>query len=1830
VDKVVEQVRHWRNELLNLSRRDRVLYYKPTRTASVVVDGPSAAEVVSWLRRNKRTGWRFFNPPDEVDSEGEEATATSPVARQSDELLTQKTDRKSLEAALRTLDRRTTQEFMDKGIWVLYLAVGFLEWMDPDTEDSVRTPVVLLPVNLIRASPRDPFRLVLAEEDAVVNPALAVRMDADFGVRLPELPDIDELDIATFLDEVVNKVRKRGWTVSPDLAIDVFSFHKEVMYRDLKENEEEICANEIIRALALGEHADVDLSFEPPNEDDLDELHPPEQLATIRDADASQRRCIVASRAGNSFVMDGPPGTGKSQTISNIIAQAMVDGKTVLFVSEKIAALEVVKSRLDEVGLGEYLLELHSHKSTRREVAQTLYRSLTYYPSPKNMLRAADVTRLASRRRELSAYASAMNEVRQPLGMSLHHAIGRVARVNDLPQAPLSSLSLSALDSLTLDRILTRTADLSRAWGPVLRGDDFLWRGAASDFASARGKRDAVDRIGEARSRLVALRSVSTDIAEDLELWWNEAPLQAAGLLEVLKVLVARRDIPASWLTEGSLKATSRRLRSLRDTSRKYSESTIRLEEMAGPDWRGVSPTASAELEVSAEALSANGLNWPLADTEDVGRIHEALRFAKASESALEEMQRIGDDLGTRLGVGTDGITLARCGVLSELSSLLGMANPPEGDWLDGVSLARVQDAATVLGSLVERYRAKGEVLKEIYKPSVLDLDLHALKVRFDTLHTGIRKLGGAYRTDKRLLAEHTYTGKLPKGARAALGDALEWKEIADSLREAEGRHAERLGEHYYHGSDTRFDEVSEAIAVAGRATELAGQLLVDRDRFKAQIARGDRWEPAAKSLGEDLAARSREWLERAVGIFSVPSESLETITFEDLLDRLRFASPHLSTAWQVVGPVEQTAGQTLTFGEVREIAAVRRSIAEAEADVVSAMDTDRQLLGERYRGLDSDWENLDADRSWAESLRSATGGSVDAITAGRLLETAVGPDGLEAVAKDWIEARDFVGGLFLGERASELNADLESSYEDGVDLLDRLEHSVRDIDEWSAHIAACNDLAELGLADAVSFAIRQKLTTEQLVPALERATLESWIDRVLAEDEALVSTRSQDRDAIVEEFRRLDGRIIGGTVASVMTIVNSRRPQTSLGPAGVISKEGMKKRRHMPVRDLLRETAAITQVIKPCFMMSPLSVSQFLTPDLRFDLVIFDEASQVRPSDAANCIYRGSQLIVAGDQKQLPPTDFFQRISMDGDDEYTEDQVAEFESVLDLGKAGGMESLPLRWHYRSQHESLITYSNYSFYEGRLITFPGALDEAPDVGVVLYPVDGVYRRGGARDNVIEAEKVAERVLFHARNHPHLTLGVVAFSEAQASTIEYVLDQQRSRLPELDDYFAEDRLHGFFVKNLENVQGDERDLMIFSIGYGPDEVGKTTMNFGPLNRPGGWRRLNVAVTRARRRVEVVTSILPEQFQPTSNDGPRHLQRYLDFARRGMSALALDIAESESDSESPFEEEVVRVIRSWGYEARPQVGVASYRVDVGVVDPAKPGRYVLGVECDGAMYHSSKVARDRDRLRQEVLEGLDWTIYRIWGTAWYQDRQREEEKLREAIEASSSGQKLRRQIKPHDPTEVELMTSDLRATPDWVVSYEVHRPVVPRYREIQDSGSIPAIAEAIREVVSVEGPVAKEVVLRRVREAWGIGRAGSQVRSAFDTALGRSNSLGVRKDRRNFLWTATQVAAGDEEALSPVRQPTTDPDSLRKITEIAPEERRAAILHLVSDARRATWDELSAAISSLFGWNRRGSQIAEELDKDVRSLLRSGALVRDGSQLTLPPDRPVAGQ
>ncbi|HKH45842.1 MAG TPA: AAA domain-containing protein, partial [Thermoanaerobaculia bacterium] len=470
-------------------------------------------------------------------------------------------------------------------------------------------------------------------------------------------------------------------------------------------------------------------------------------------------------------------------------------------------------------------------------------------------------------------------------------------------------------------------------------------------------------------------------------------------------------------------------------------------------------------------------------------------------------------------------------------------------------------------------------------------------------------------------------------------------------------------------------------------------------------------------------------------------------------------------------------------------------------------------------------------------------------------------------------------------------------------------------------------------------------------------------------------------------------------------------------GQVGTLRREFEKKRRHMPIRQLMRVAGHAVQTLKPVFLMSPLSVAAYLPPgSVQFDLVIFDEASQVRPVDALGALLRGAQAVVVGDSQQLPPTTFFDKLTDPGSDEEDDDAPADLESVLGLFRARGAPERTLRWHYRSRHESLIAVSNRLFYENRLVVFP-----SPDLGreahglVFHHLPDTFYEPGSTRRrNRGEAQAVARAVLEHARTRPELSLGVAAFNLSQAQAVLDEVELLRRQDPSCEPFFAAHPEEPFFVKNLENVQGDERDVIFISVGYGRTQEGAISHNFGPLNQEGGQRRLNVLISRAKHRCEAFANFTADDLDParTSAAGVAALKTYLEAAARRGTAAETGAAAPDA---MPFEDRVAETLRGQGWEVRERIGVAGYFLDLAVVDPERPGRYLLGIECDGPNYRSARSARDRERLRPEVLGRLGWRLHRIWSPDWFRDPAGEVRRVVEVLE----GAKAEAREKPASP-------------------------------------------------------------------------------------------------------------------------------------------------------------------------------------------------------------------
>ncbi|MCL5958756.1 MAG: DUF3320 domain-containing protein [Chloroflexi bacterium] len=818
-------------------------------------------------------------------------------------------------------------------------------------------------------------------------------------------------------------------------------------------------------------------------------------------------------------------------------------------------------------------------------------------------------------------------------------------------------------------------------------------------------------------------------------------------------------------------------------------------------------------------------------------------------------------------------------------------------------------------------------------------------------------------------------------------------------------------------------------------------------------------------------------------------------------------------------------------------------------------------LFGSHWRDENSDHKVLRKFADWIVSYRrqllaeALTERSVEIISAG------VSQQEIERIADQVAQAVE----RFLSQRdllMNRIGADYEEVFgtSAGEVRIDKLSNRIKQwksdlpkLQKWAHFAMYRQECLDLGMKPIVEILDNDVLEPEDVIPCFWGNFADNLLHLAFANRPALARFDGELHQHKIRRFAELDAEVISKNRYRLNSTLYHQRPTISGGASpesemGILLGEFNRKRGHMPIRKLMYRAGGLIQKLKPCFMMSPLSIAQFLGPGTSsFDVIVFDEASQVRPEDALGSLLRGSQLVVMGDSQQLPPTSFFDHMVDSDDEEHLVESaapVSHVESILHQCRRS-FPTKKLRWHYRSRHESLIAISNREFYDNDLRIYPSAVDNSEHLGLKLVHLpNAIYDRGRSSVNRKEARAVAQASLEHYRLFPDKSLGVGAFNIKQQEAILEEIELQLRLHPEMEQFFSSGRDEHFFVKNLETIQGDERDVIFLSIGFGFDEEHHLRLNFGPLNQAGGERRLNVLITRAREKCVVFSNFLAKDLSldNSSSRGMRALKAFLQYAEDGS---LYTFETPREDSDSPFEDSVYDFLRSHGLEVRRQVGCAGFRVDLGVVDPQSPGRYLLGIECDGAKYHMSPVARDRDRLRQKILEGLGWRIHRIWSTDWYRSQLEAEKRLLHALDQATRKVRESRPAsansdlqgpKPSLGFENATDIVDIRnfIKPDESLDSKIPPYVICSKLPIRIRGdilgeSIGHLAKAVAHVVNVEGPVHKDEVIKRIRSLWGLKRTGSRIYEELSNAIQFADRNGHIRKRGDFLWPVSMKKA-----------------------------------------------------------------------------------------------------
>jgi very-short-patch-repair endonuclease len=1566
----------WRGRLLDLTARNRALNYRPTKVSTLTIVDEKPAEVYRRLVSEEkplsfsavlpsRDQEQATLPRGAVQAELSIASANaedglSDVAapafapyesaalsdRHRDTVLQCHATPESLDLSLRRIAEQQRTSIEEQGVNTVFLALGFLHYRESSSSDQTsRAPLVLVPVTLERASAKAGYRLLLAEDEPMVNPSLVEYLrrvhQFDSFPSLPEPGDDDaSVDLVPFLAAVADRVKHlENWRVTDEIVLAPFSFQKLVIYKDIEQNEATFATHPLVRRVVLKEGEPAHGLPDDIRTLDLDGQYPPEKTNHVVDADSSQLRAIAAVAAGHDLVIHGPPGTGKSQTITNLIADALGAGKRVLFVSEKMAALEVVHRRLVEARLGEFCLELHSTKARKSDVIESLRTALDRSGDPaKGTVKS--LAELERTRGHLNAYAREVHAKRTALGCSVFDAVGQYEAAYDAPRFAYPGDPRTVTPGQFAD-LTDRTRQVEAQGAVVAPVKENGWRDSKiTAFSETIG-----DSIGKAVALASQLGAAFLDLARRLheEFGLREAttPADVPALVDLAEHLAASPGLPAGVLRDG---------------------------------------------------------RWSSPPPEAIELIREGRLASAQGERLASRYQR---------------------------------------DLIESVSEDDLRYVNQKLGS--------GFAFLAIFAPRYRDVR-------------------------RRLKAMRLNQGKLALAEQVAdLQGVPAWKRACEAL--ASHAHATEWFGSAWRSVASDWDDLEKRLAWLARFHALAARHGAIGDAGLELAERGAR----SNALPEELATTSRR--------------------FTDALAEVR------------------------------------------------------QLL------------------AWPQ----------------------------EYLAKESVAS--------VCSRLAELARDLGRGT------------------AWAAFVRALNGLAQQPAASIAEAAFRGEIGPDQVGRAFGRALFTAWLDAVLPTVPALSDFTIEVHDDRRRQFQKLDSQLIiekRGEVVSRLRETGQRRfASSSAAHRTFLTKELAKQKRHRPLRVLLREAREAVTALKPCFLMSPLSVSQFLVPTSDFDLVVFDEASQLPTEDAVAAISRGKKLVVVGDPKQLPPTNFFAiqaGAAMSPVDDDGAPVLEETESVLEEFQGVGLHQAHLEWHYRSAHESLIQFSNERFYGNRLVVFPSAATDSPDRGVRFEFVDG-GRYEGAGLNSMEARRIAGAVIEHFRTTPDLTLGVGTFSQRQQMAVWDELERARREDPSLEEYFDRARAEPFFVKNLENIQGDERDVIFLSVTYGKQADGKLRYNFGPLNRENGWRRLNVLVSRARKQMRVFSSLRASDINPSSvaTQGPALLADFLRFAETGK--LMSTSTGAAADAESPFEHEVGEALADMGYLVDRQVGVGAYRIDIGVRHRDRPGVYLAGIECDGAAYHAAPCARDRDRLRQYVLEQRGWVIVRVWSTDWFRDRARTIDRLKRTLDD------LAEQLNEPDvdvvqAAELAAEEGELLATPEPGRVNGVSAPpsfVVPdlpaykkasaasQYRTSLAEANPSQVSREAARVIATEGPIHHDELVARLIEFWNHERRGARLVSAAEQGIQGALRSGAVSRKDDFLYSNA----------API-QPRNRAGLNQGAEWVALEELAETARLILDGAGMLKEEDLVTAVREALGL-RRSQDGMPRIRKAIQQLIASGAVV-----------------
>ena len=1544
-----------RDNLLDMSLRNNLLNFRPRKKNIEIVDEDIASLYNILVVKEQKMRFLSNETLDE-DALLDNTWHSDAKLKDThiDKFLQTKYDAEELEKKLKHLYRDNKTVLEEQGYNDFYLALGFLEWKESANEEGIhKAPLVLVPMTIERSSVSKPFSVNWNGDEVRSNLSLIYKLQEQ-DVEIPDFEEFEsEQDLIQYFKEIESIISiKDGWKISKDIYLSSFNFKKFVMFKDLNLENWSGMENNPVKSLFFVDEE----SFSDEDELDLNIINSTD-IYNVVDADSSQLAVLEEAKKGKNLVVEGPPGTGKSQTIVNLIAELMARGQKILFVSEKKAALDVVKTRLDTVGLGEGCLELHGKNSNKKEFLKEIEHTLGI--DVVELSDESDFRDLDDIKHDLDEYVNTLHTVYketeltpfQLIGMYEYHSQKLIN--NNQKILKLDIDDVSQLDKEKRGEIIRKLNEIVEYYDLISPVSENIWRNTSPDNLTSPDVKEIKNQIIDLIKSLNRFNELTNDIHKLIG-------VNQLNTLEIKPMMynsdILRPDL--KLLNEDD---------DLEDVIQKVSV----FQDMAtnsGIDLLDFNLDLDS-LKKQIDLL-INNINKLNIDMESVGE-----EDFKSLESIIEEVSAFQDRLGH---IDIDVLNLDLNGLKRKINTLINNINSLNINW----EIVDKED----FESISSNFKSNRNFINESNLQNALNNP--NLELEFN-----------AFKTKRNSFFKKVFDG--------------DFKKIKNEFKS-------------YYDFDVDDDQIErdfeKIISTNNDLTKLRNKIQAysksNESNDEKIILESEKlltWSSELADITSELSSyhvpvQKNELKEKIDELIEL-KESLETIESVNDTGEHYFADDwksHDSDIQTLNKKLDKIKQYKKCYHELIELKESLETIESVNntgkyyfADDWKANNSDIQVLNEKFENI------KEFKKCYDSNYFNDT--TIEFIESNRFNELDSFLNDLSNVRADIL--RQYAGIDRKLHFKDELGIEKVgfANVPDMKNTFELLLENIENLNDYRLFAKYCKEYGDKYAKELIEYIKTDKIQSSLVGNLFYYNFADIALTDIFSNEPLLDEFNFKLHEDKLSQFKKLDKNIIESNKYRVRQILGRNRPSMSAAAApssslGILMREMSKKRKIKPIRKILSETSDIIASIKPCFMMSPLSIAQYLDPQIYeayFDYVIFDEASQVKIEDSIGAMLRGNRYIVMGDTKQLPPTTFFEK-ELDIDEEDEESLTDNIESILHLCK-NTFDTRMLKWHYRSRHESLISVSNQEFYNNELYVFPSPTKEPEDLGLKLvYDPSTVYARGEGSNNIKEAENVVEYAFECFKKWGNSrSLGIGTFNIKQRNTIMDILEKKLKLHPELEQFFNEDGEEGFFVKNLENIQGDERDIILISIGYGVDQNNKLSLSFGPLNREGGERRLNVLITRAKKQCIVFSNFKSSVMHTTEKTpkGVAALKTFLYYAENGEFPENYHTGE---DFDSPFEESVYNFLTDEGYTVEKQVGCAGYKIDLAIVDKDDANRYILAIECDGATYHSSPLARDRDRLRQEVLEGLGWKFHRIWSTDWYHVNKTAKQRLLEAVE------------------------------------------------------------------------------------------------------------------------------------------------------------------------------------------------------------------------------------